>query len=124
MPNIWKNLYKLPKKRTIFNHYANLDMQMDNSSEVTLTPKNFWGRSGKPTLRMSRLQLHQFDGSVIKTLGYFVGSLELEDKFEVIPIIVTVCKKNHRVLGNDVINIISTKLINEIKMEKTKVKKL
>ena len=50
--------------------------------------------------------------------------MELEDKFEVIPIIVTTCKKNHGLLGNYVLNINSTKLINEIKLEKTgKVKK-
>ena len=35
----------------------------------------------------------QFDGSVIKTLGYFEGSLELENKFEIISIIVTIAKK-------------------------------
>ena len=53
----------------------------------------------------------------MKTLGYFEVFLELEDKFEVIPIIVTIFKNNHRILGNDVLNINSTKLINEIKME-------
>ena len=94
-------------------------MQMDTGSEVTLIPRNFWERTGKLTLQKSSLQLRQFDGSVIKTLGYFQGSLELEDKFEVIPIIVLICKKNHGLLGNDVFNIYSTKLINEIKMEKT-----
>ena len=50
---------------------------------------------------------------------YFEGSLEVKDKFKVIPIIDTTCKKNHGLLGNDVLNINSTKLINEIKMEKT-----
>ena len=55
---------------------------------------------------------------VIKTLGYFEGSLELEDKFEVISIIGTTCKKNHRLLGNDVLNINSTKIINMIKRKK------
>ena len=64
------------------------------------------------------LQLSQFDGSVIKTLRYFEGSLELEDKFEVIPIIVTICKKNHGLIGNDVLNINSTKLIDDTEMEK------
>ena len=85
-----------------------------------LIPRNFWERIRKPTLWKSSLQLHQFDGSIIKTLGYFEGSLELEDKFEVILISVTICKKkNHGLLGNEVFNISSTKLINEIKMEKT-----
>ena len=45
--------------------------------------------------------------------------MELEDKFEVIPIIITTCKKNQGLIGNDVLNINSTKLINKIKMEKT-----
>ena len=93
-------------------------MQMHTSNEVMLLPKNFWERTGKATLQKSSFQLCKFDGSVIKTLGNFEGSLELEDKFEVIPIIITTFKKNHRLLGNDVLNINSTKLINEIKMEK------
>ena len=96
-----------------------LDMQMDTGSEVTLTPRNFWERFGKPTLRKSSLLLRQFDGSVIKTLGYLEGSLELVEKFEVMPIIVKTCKKNRGLLGNDELNINSTKLINEMKMEKS-----
>ena len=60
-------------------------MQMDTSSEVTLRSRNFWERIGK-----SSLQLHKFDGSVIKTLRYFEDSLELEDTFEVITIIDTI----------------------------------
>ena len=68
---------------------------MDTGSEVTLIRRNLWERIEKPTLRKSSLLLRQCDGSVIKTLGYFEGSLELEDKFEVVPIIVTTFKKNH-----------------------------
>ena len=68
-------------------------MQMDTGSGVMLIPRNFWECIGKPTLRKSSLLLCQFEGSVIKTLGYFEGSLELEDKFEVIPIIVTTKKR-------------------------------
>ena len=89
---------------------------MDTCSEVTIILKNSGNAREKPTLRKSSLQLRQFDGSVIKTLGHFEGSLELENKLEVIPIIVTICKKNHGLLGNDVLNINSTKLINEMKM--------
>ena len=89
---------------------------MDTDSEITLIPKKILKRSGKPTLRKSSLQLRQFDGLVIKTLGHFEHSLELEDKFEIIPIIVTTCKNKHRLPG--MLNINSTKLINEIKMEK------
>ena len=71
-------------------------MQMDTGSEVTLIPRNFWEHIGKPTLWKSELLLHQFDGLVIKTLGYFEGSLELEDEFEVIPIVVTTCQKKKK----------------------------
>ena len=53
---------------------------MDTGSEVTLIPRNFWEHIGKPTLWKSKLLLHQFNGLVIKTLGYCEGSLELEDK--------------------------------------------
>ena len=58
----------------------------------------------------------------MKTLGYFEAPLELEDNFEVIPIIVSICEKNHGILGNDMLNINSTKLINGIKWKKRKVK--
>ena len=68
-----------------------LDMQMD--SEVTLIIRKFWEPSGKPTFRKSKILFRQFDGSVIKTLGYFEGPLVFEDKFEVIPIIVTIVKR-------------------------------
>ena len=46
--------------------------------------------------------------------------MEFEDKFEVIPIIVTIYEKNHGLLGTDVLIIDSTKLINEKKIEKTR----
>ena len=59
-------------------------MQMDTGNEVMLVPRNSKEHTGKPALWMSSLLLHQFDGSVIKTFGYFEDSLELEDKFNVI----------------------------------------
>ena len=69
---------------------------------------------GKSSLRKSCFPHFQFDGSVIKTFG----SLDLEDKLEVIPTIVATCKKNYSLLRNDVLNVNSTKLINNINMEK------
>ena len=88
-----------------------LDMQMDTGSEVMLIPKNFWEGFRMPTLRKSKLLLRQFDELVIKILRYFEGSLELEDKFEVKPIIVTTCKENHSLLRKNELNINSTNLI-------------
>ena len=99
-----------------------LDMQMDTGNAYT---KKFLGTYWK-----ANFTKEQFTTSTIwrvshKILVFFEGSLELEDKFKVIPIMVTTCKKNHRLLGNDVLSINSTKLIDEIKMEKNwKVKKL
>ena len=92
---------KQKKKDFVLNVIINnfdLDMQLDTGNEITLIPRNFWEQIGKPTLRKSSLLLRHFDGSVIKTLGYFEGSLELEDKFEEIPLIVTTCKKNNKLL--------------------------
>ena len=91
-----KNVEKIEQKKDIIlkvkiNNF-DFDMQTDTGSEVTIIPRNFWERIGKLTLRKSSLQIRLFDGLVIKTLEYFEGSLELEDKFEVIPIIVTICK--------------------------------
>ena len=66
-----KNVEKIEQKKKdilmvkINNFY--LDMQMDNGSEVTLTPRNFWEHIGKPTLRKCKLLLGQFHRSVIKT---------------------------------------------------------
>lgn len=52
-------------------------------------------------------------------MGYFEGSIELKEKYEIVPIIVTNCRKTHGLLGNYVLRINSTKLINEIEIEKT-----
>ena len=93
----WTEKKDIIKKVKIKNF--DLDMQMDTSSEAALIPKNFWEHIGKPISWKNNLLFCQFDGSVIKTSRYFEGSLELEDKFEVIPIIVTTCKKNHRLLA-------------------------
>ena len=91
-----KNVEKIEQKKkdiilkVKINNF-DFDMQMDSDSEVRLIPRNFWKCIGKPTLRKSSLLLRQFDGSVIKILGYFEGSLELEDKFEVIQLVKRNC---------------------------------
>ena len=65
-----KNVETIEQKKDIIqkvkinNFY--LDMQMDTSSKVTLIPRNFQERIGKPALQKSKLLLHQFDRSVRK----------------------------------------------------------
>ena len=81
-----KNVEKIEQKKkdiilkVKINNF-NLDMQMDTGSEVMFIRRNFWECIGKPTLWKSSLLQRQFDGLVIKSLGYFEGSLELDDKF-------------------------------------------
>ena len=96
-----------------------VEMQVNTGSEVTILPRNLWEKMGKPFLKKSNVQLRQFDDSIIAIMGYFEGSIELKEKYEIVPIIVTNCQKSHGLLGNDVLKINSTKLINEIEMEKT-----
>ena len=55
-------------------------MQEDTSSDITLIPVNFWHDLGKLKLKMSPLQLKQFDGTVIKTLGNFKGTFENKNR--------------------------------------------
>ena len=68
-----KNVEKIEQKKKdcilkvkIYNF--SLNMQKDTGSKVTLMPKEFWERIGKPNLRKSSLQLRQFDGSIIKKI--------------------------------------------------------
>ena len=69
-----ENIEKIDQKKKgiilkVKTNTFHLDMPMDTGSEVTLIPRNFWERTGKPILRKSSLLLHQFEGSVKKTLG-------------------------------------------------------
>ena len=63
-------------------------MQVDTGSDITLILVNFWQDLGKPRLKKSTLQLKQFDGTIIKTLGTFKGMFETKNLFEIIPITV------------------------------------
>lgn len=56
----------------------------------------------------------------IKHLRYFSGKFETCDRFEIIPIIVVECKKNHGLLGRVVLMVDTSKLISNIISEKSK----
>ena len=58
-------------------------MQVDTGSDITLIPVNFWLDLGKPRLKKSALQLKQFDGTIIKTLGTFEVTFETKNRFEI-----------------------------------------
>lgn len=68
----------LKNKEKIFTKILNKQHRFgyeNEHSELTLIPINFWEHIGKSKLYENHVQLHQFDGSLIKTLGYFDGSL-------------------------------------------------
>lgn len=92
-------------------------MQVYMGSEVTSIPKNFGEKMGRLKLRQSKLQLKQFDGSVIKTLGCFEEVFKMKSRFEVIPFVVVECINNHGLLGVGILRIDTSKLINFIKLE-------
>ena len=76
---------------------------------------------GKPRLKKSALQLNQFDGTIIKTLGTFEGTFETNDRFEIIPITVVACIKDHGLLGIDVLKVDTSNLVNSIESEEQEI---
>ena len=84
--------------------------QVDTGSDITLIPVNFGQGLGKPRLKKSPLQLKQFDGIIIKTLGTFEGTFETKNRFESIHITVIACTKDHGLLGIDVLKVNTSKL--------------
>lgn len=57
--------------------------------------------------------MNQFGGFVLKMLRYFEAYKELKNKFDVLPVIVANCEKNHGQIGNDALTINSTKLVSQ-----------
>ena len=79
-------------------------MQLDSGSQVTLIPQNIWDQIERPKLKRSKAMLKQFDGSVIKTLGYFEGIIETNERYVPATILVAACNKTHGLVGTDVLN--------------------
>jgi len=109
------------QKLTVKLNEIPFDMQVDTGSDVTLIPKNFWQHMGKPKLKRSYLKLRQFDGSYITALGQFNATFEANSKFEVVPITVVDCLKNHGLIGTDMIKIDTDNLIDSIESKKQKI---
>ena len=112
---------RIKTKDTIKLNGISLPMQVDTGSEVTLIPKNFWERIGKPKLKKTSLKLKQFDGTIINVMGTFEGTFETKKRFEIIPVTVVACYKNHGLLGIDVLKVDTTKLINSIKAKRNNI---
>ena len=77
-------------------------MKVDTGSDITLIPVNFWLDLGKPKHKKSTLQLKQFNGTIIKTIGTLESMFETKNHLEIIPITVVACTKDHGLLGIDV----------------------
>ena len=90
-------------------------MQDDPWSDVTLMPRRFWEKMGKPKLKKSNLQLKQFDRTVIKVMGAFEETFETKKRFEMIPTTAVTCNKDHGQLRVDTLKVNITKLIKSIK---------
>ena len=99
-------------------------MQEDIGSDVTLIPVNFRQDLGKLRLTMSPLQLKQFDGTIIQTLGTFKGMFETKNCFEMILIMIMACTKDHGLLGIDVLKVDTSKLVDSLELEEQKIKLL
>ena len=103
------------KTREINGKYSH--MQIDTGSDIALIPVNFWRDLGKPRFKKSALQLKQLDGTIIKTLGTLETTFETKNRFEIIPITVVACTKNHRLLGIDVVKVDTSALVNPMESE-------
>ena len=84
---------KTREKVKIYGKYSHI--QVDTGSGITFIPVNFWQDLGKPRLKKSTLQLKQFDGAIIKKIGTFEGTFKTKNHFEIKPIKVVACIKDH-----------------------------
>ena len=92
--------------------------QVDSVSDITLIPVNFWQDLGE---KKSTLQLKQFDGTIIKIFGTFEGTFETKNRFEIIPITVVACTKDHELLGIDVLKVGTSKLVKSMESEEQEI---
>ena len=67
------------------------------------------------------MKLKQFDGAIIKTLGTFNGTFETKNPFEIIPITVVACTKDHGLLGIDVLKVDTSKLVNSMESKEQEI---
>ena len=96
-------------------------MQVDTGSGIALIPVNFWLDIGTLRLKKSFLQLKRFDGTIIKTWGTFEGTFETKNHFEIIPITVVACTKDHGLSGKYLLKFDSSKLVNSMVSEEQEI---
>ena len=93
-------------------------MQVDTGSDIKLIPVNFWQDLGKPRLKKSTLQLKQFDGTIIKTLGSFKGTFETKNHLK---LYLLQSWHIHGLLGIDVLKVDISKLVNSMESEEQEI---
>ena len=84
---------------------APLKMQVDTGADISIIPRNFWEKLGKPTLSTFSKILRNYDNSAMKALGSLTACVELDNKYSVINLIVVDVEKRFGLLGSDVIHI-------------------
>ena len=67
------------------------------------------------------MQLKQFNGTIIKTLGIFEGMFETKNHFEILPITVVACTKGYGLLGIEVLKVDSSKSVNSIELKEQEI---
>ena len=83
-------------------------MQVKTGSDIRLISK-------------SALEQKQFDGTIIKTLGTFESTFETKNRFDILPITVVACSKDHELLGIDVSKVDTSKLVNSLESEEQEI---
>ena len=68
------------------NGYS-IPMQIDTGSSVSVISTTLWERMGKLKLSKSKKNLEAYDGHMLKSVGEFCASIEDEDNFDCINLI-------------------------------------
>ena len=82
-----------------------IKMQVDTGADVSIIPRNFWEKLGRPQLRKSTKTLRNYDNSTMKIMGNFSACIECESRFCVVDLVVVDVEKGFGLLGSDFLNI-------------------
>ncbi len=91
------------KIRIITINDKHISMQEDSGATISVVSSHIWKNMGKPKLRKSIRQLIAYDGHIMKNLGKFTASIELEGKYLLVDLEVIDSKKTFGLLGRDLI---------------------
>ena len=79
-------------------------MQLDTGASLSIIPRNFWNKLGRPRLTQIQKKIRMFDGSELKTLGEMESVVECDGRVHATKLVVTDASKDHGLIGTDIIN--------------------